>query len=256
MVSILFEHHHFAEGRFRLAYKGTYNLPVEKKGKQCVVKKMKNTCTWQATDWNGTLSILRTAKQLARGFNSYSRTRSPVTFVDVGTCICTGSGESRCNLFEYLTYEDYIPGDYVKWCNNYGVIDTRDTFLPAFMHWSWAHTKGETMIADLQGVKEEKAYYLTDPCLLSATHGGMYGPTDMGIEGMAMFFLNHKCTDLCKNIPKPGLLGISREQISTALRAQQQISTYTAYSHELSFTMPFRDLLIPTFKQIACTANV
>ena len=256
-MSVEFEAKHFAEGRFRLAYKGIFTEPPSKRGKKCVVKKMKDTFTWEPTDWRETLSILETSKQLASGFNSFSNTNKPIKFADVDIYEVTKTVEgSRPRLGECLTVEEYIPGDYIKWCNNYGVIDTRSTSMPAFVHWSWAHTKGETMIADLQGVRRDDAYYLTDPCLLSATDGGKYGCTDMGIEGMAMFFLNHNCTDFCKNIPKPGVRGVSREQIAAALRNQQQISTSTAYSHEVSFPKHIRDALIPTFKQIAQMADV
>ena len=112
------------------------------------------------------------------------------------------------------------------------------------------------MIADLQGVRKDDAYHLTDPCLLSVTHGGKYGCTDMGIEGMAMFFLNHNCTNSCRNIPKPGVRGVSKEQIATALSNQQRISTSTAYSHEVSFPKHICDVLIPAFKQIARTVDI
>ena len=252
-----FEANHFAEGRFRLAYRGTYTEPSNKKGKRCVIKKSKDGFTWKPTDWKETLRILKKSKKLASGFNSFTGTSRPVKFADVEIQqVEVVTDNSRCRLKEYVTVEDYLPGKYTKWCNNYGYIDARDTFLPAFMHWSWAHTKGETMIADLQGVKRYDGYYLTDPCLLSATHGGKYGCTDMGIEGMAMFFLNHKCDDTCKSIPRPGRSEVSRRQIAAALRAQRQISNATAYSHEMSFHKDIRDALIRVFKQIARTADV
>ena len=252
-----FEVHPFAEGRFRLAYKGAYTAPQRKVGKQCVVKKMKDSYSWKKSDWKETLGILKTCKKLATEFNKYSNTNRPIKFTDVEVSqVSRVAPSTKVKLDEFITVEEYIPGDYVKWCNNYGSITAGSKSMPAFMHWSWAHTKGETMIADLQGVREEKAYYLTDPCLLSATHGGKYGRTDMGIEGMAMFFLNHTCTDFCKNIPKPRLRGISKQEIVTALKTQQLISTSTAYLHEISLPKEIRDVLIPAFKQIARTAKL
>ena len=252
-----FEANHFASGRFRLAYRGTYTEPRCKEGKRCVVKKRKDSYTWEPTDWKETLHILKKSKKLASGFNSFTGTSRPVKFADVEIQQVTEvTDNSRCRLKEYVTVEEYISGNYIKWANNYGSIDPRDTFLPAFMHWSWAHTKGKTMIADLQGVKRYDSYYLTDPCLLSATHGGKYGCTDMGIEGMAMFFLNHKCDDICSGIPMPCKSEVSRRQIAAALRAQRQISVATAYTHEMSFPKEIRDALIRVFKQIARTADV
>ena len=59
-------------------------------------------------------------------------------------------------LNEYCTTEDFLFGEVKKWVNNYSAYIYTDETLsaavstPAFMHWSWYHTKGE-MIADLQG---------------------------------------------------------------------------------------------------------
>ncbi len=268
MAAGIFKPHHFAEGRFRYAYKGHYTAPPHKAGKECVVKKMKNTYTWNPTDWIETQQIVKISKQLAVNFNQYSKTSKPVTFVDVDVIQVTNTGSStRCGLHEWVTVEDYIPGDYIKWCNNYGAIDPRSTSMPAFVHWSWAHTKGETMIADLQGVRNDVPpnnfyvplngfYVLTDPCLLSNTYGGKYGCTDTGIEGMAMFFLNHTCNDFCKSIPRPSLGDVPQYMLNTALGIQRNIGTSTAYSHEITFSNELRDYLIPKFREIARTANV
>ncbi len=248
---------HFAEGRFRYAYKGVYTAPPDKAGKECVAKKIKGTFTWKQTDLEESLRILETSKQLAGGFNNYSNTNKPVKFMDAVVSQVTEVGESTTlGLKEYVTIEDYIPGDYIKWCNNYGAIDPRSTSMPAFVHWSWAHTKGETMIADLQGVRNDDAYYLTDPCLLSGTHGGKYGCTDMGIEGIAMFFLSHTCTDFCIGLPKPSLANIPKHMLNKALGIKSSIGTSTAYSHEITFPRDIRDTLITLFKRIASTANV
>ncbi len=253
-----FENHYFAEGRFRYAYKGVYTAPPDKRGKECVVKKMKASYTWKPTDWNETLQILETSKQLAAGFNKHSNTNRPVKFFDVEVSQVTqvGDSSSKVRLEEYLTSEEYIPGDYIKWCNNYGFVDPTSTSMPAFVHWSWAHTKGEIMIADLQGVRTDEAFHLTDPCLLSGTHGGKYGCTDMGIEGMAMFFLNHTCNDFCKNIPKPSLANVPQHLLARAAMMKLSVGTSTAFSHEITFPKDVRDTLIPVFKRIASTATV
>ena len=47
-------------------------------------------------------------------------------------------------------------------CNNYGFISdeakTKAITMPAFMHWSWVHTGGEMMVANLQGVRGDDGY--------------------------------------------------------------------------------------------------
>ena len=106
------------------------------------------------------------------------------------------------------------------------------------------------MIGDLQGVKSDMKYTLTDPVLMSNTAGGKYGCTDTGVEGIAMFFLRHTCNDICKGLPKPTPQDIG----STPAHAQRLlalIGTSTAYSHELKFPQDLIQKMITRFPQIA-----
>ncbi len=257
MAVATFETQHFAEGRFRYAYKGVYTAPPLRRGKKCVMKRMKDN---SPINWRETLGILNMSKQLADGFNKYSNTNMPVKFMDVEKVnICATGGLQEC-----VIVEDFIPGDYMKWCNNYGFIDPRDVLMQAFVHWSWAHTKGERMIADLQGVRNNPtymygssvptngSYVLTDPCLLSNTYGGIYGyeSTDTGVEGMAMFFLNHTCNLHCNNIPRPNLAAVAQQLLATTSGTRQAIGTSTANSREITFTNEIRSHLITLFKQM------
>ena len=246
----------FAEGRFRKAYMGTYITPPKKAGRECVVKEQKDSYTWKATDWGTTVSIQKKAQGFAKGFNDHAKTTRPIQFTDVEILKVTERSNpyTRPKLNEYVTCEDYIPGQYKKWISNYGYISDESKSLPAFAHWSWIHTEGDIMIADLQGVRNDNSYILTDPVLLSATaDGGEYGCTDMGIEGMAVFFLNHKCNEFCNMFSKPSVrsAGVSQIQISAASLLLQQITNSTAYSHEKRFPAHIREALVPIFKGIA-----
>ena len=126
--------------------------------------------------------------------------------------------------------------------------------MPAFAHWSWWHTGGEKMIADLQGVRFDDGYTLTDPVLMSGSvNGRRYGCTDTGVEGITMFFLNHKCNEFCSNLPKPTLysLGVPQSQIQSVTKQLQQIFNATAYSHELKLPFEIRSRLVEPLKSIA-----
>ena len=110
------------------------------------------------------------------------------------------------------------------------------------------------MIANLQGVRYNKdynpndgAYVLTDPCLLSNTYGGKYGSTDTGIEGMAMFFLNHHCNQYCDNILRPYLDAVKQELLYKTAKKRENIGTSTAYLKDLIFPPYVRDDLIQEF---------
>ena len=248
----------FAEGRFRRAYMGTHTAPPQKAGQKCVVKELKESYTWEASDWDMTLNIHKEAQKLAQEFNQYSNTNYPIEFTDVSVQRVTSKGSTATpKLNEYVIVEDYIPGQFKKWCNNYGYISDEVSFaisMPAFAHWSWWYTNGEKMIADLQGVRGNCSYTLTDPVLLSGTvDGRRYGCTDTGVEGIAMFFLNHNCNQFCSNLPKPSInsLGIPQSQIRAVTQQLQQILNATAYSHELKLPYPIRSSLVQPLKTIA-----
>ena len=55
------------------------------------------------------------------------------------------------------------------------------------------------MVSDLQGVRYDSKYVLTDPAILSL-EGGNYGSTDLSLVGMGLFFLSHQCTDVCRSL--------------------------------------------------------
>ena len=257
-MAATFEAKSFAEGRFRRAYMGNYTAPLEKVGQKCVMKELKESYTWKSTDWDSTIEIHREAQTLAQGFNQYSKSDHPIDFTDISVYIITNQGSNATpKLNEYVIVEDYIPGQFKKWCNNYGYISDEVSFaisMPAFAHWSWWYTNGEKMIADLQGVRFDNGYTLTDPVLMSGSvDGRRYGCTDTGVEGIAMFFLNHKCNQFCSNLPKPSInsLGIPQSQIGAVTQQLQQILNATAYSHELKLPYYIRSCLVEPLKTIA-----
>ena len=263
IISIGFKGTPFAEGRFRLAYLGVYELPLEKFGQKCVVKRKKDTYVWSPNGWDLSVLIQRTAQTLARDFNLYYQTRNrlyntpmpcSITFASIDKCRIT-SGPFV--LGEYAIYEDYLDGIYKKWVGNNGFISPESKALPAFAHWSWVHTGGEKMVADLQGVchlnPNGNHYFLTDPVILSVGH--QYGCTDLGIEGMAMFFLNHSCNEFCNFLPRPTLDDVTQEvpqlQTDSVKLLLQQLQDHTTYSHEQKFSPEICAALIPVFKRIA-----
>ena len=224
-------------------------------GRACVVKELKENYSWRAADWNETLKINERAKDLAERFTSRTPAGYKIFYTDVHVLRVTSRSDPNATpkLNEYVTCEDYIPGAFKKWCNNYGYISGESTILPAFMHWSWFHTRGEEMISDLQGVRNGNAYTLTDAAMLSLS--GIYGVTDTGVEGMAMFFLKHTCDRFCQTLPKPTLAHfnqiIPQQYIWAAETLLGQVQSSTTYSFELKFPEAIRGRVIQRFRQIA-----
>ena len=257
MAEVTFDNQWFAEGRFRYAYRGTWKTP-EKLGKKCVVKEKKDVYTWKATDWDISVKIQEEAEKLAKDFNNSLKPSHPISFTEVKVHIVIEQPyTSGPRLNEYVIVEDFIPGNFKKWCNNYGFIsqEAKSTAItmPAFMHWSWVHTGGEMMVADLQGVRTDDGYTLTDPVILSTS--GTYGATDMGIEGMAMFFLHHECNGICSGLAKPTywdlIMNIPQSQRASCEQLLQQVMSATTYTFELKFPPYIQATVIETFKQVA-----
>lgn len=251
---------HFAEGRFRRAYKGTYTAPPSKCGQMAVVKENKDTYMWNSTDWNTCLKMAEEAQTLADGFNEFSRTTHPLQFTDVtvSKVVKNDNPQSTPKLNEFVVVEDYIPGSFSKWCNNYGYIVDNESgkYLSAFMHWSWVNSSGQKMISDLQGVCKNNpgSFTLTDPAMLSV--GGEYGATDTNVEGIAMFFLHHVCNDFCKSLRKPKVsdfIGvIPQRELSATMQLLQQVGNATTYTHELKFSKEVRHRIGTVFSRVAC----
>ena len=248
----------FAQGRFRRAYKGVWTAPIWDRGKPCVVKELKESYTWRPEDWTETIDINKRAKYLSANFTIQKlipyNTSISYTDVHVSQVSSTCNPYTTPKLNEYVTCEDYIPGHFTKWCNNYGYISSESTIHPAFMHWSWIQTRGEEMISDLQGVQNGNSYTLTDAAMLSLS--GKYGVTDTGVEGMAMFFLKHNCNSLCQGLSKPTLAHFHRIIPQPYLLAAEtllgQVQSSTTYSFELKFPQAIKGRVEAKFREIAC----
>ena len=112
------------------------------------------------------------------------------------------------------------------------------------------------MIADLQGVRYNNAfdlnsgsYALTTPSILSATHGGEYGSTDTGVEGISMFLINHNCNDVCKNFRMPYLADMKQHLYDSTAYKRRSIGMSTAYLKDNIFPENIRYYLIQALKK-------
>ncbi|ELP92474.1 elongation factor 2 kinase, putative [Entamoeba invadens IP1] len=100
----------------------------------------------------------------------------------------------------FFFVEPLLSGEFLKFNSNNGDvwIDTFHASLHAFSHWTWVVSNHQLLVADLQGVFQDKWFYLTDPAVLSSTDDEFkYSPTNLGEEGIQRFFKTHRCNQVC-----------------------------------------------------------
>ncbi len=208
--------------------------PASKYRQKAVVKEYKASYAWAQGDWDTAVSIYKKTKELAGKFNAASGANRPIRIVDYDVQkVTTRTDDGTPKLGEYILVEDYLEGDFQKFISNAGWVKpqcmTSCTLMPTFAHWTWVHTRGQLMVADLQGVRYDDEYVLTDPCILSVDRN--YGATDLALIGMALFFLTHQCTDICRSLdiahkrPNQMRLGALEQYIQTHVIASYQFPT-------------------------------
>ncbi|KAH3769991.1 alpha-protein kinase vwkA-like isoform X1 [Dreissena polymorpha] len=103
---------------------------------------------------------------------------------------------------EALLIEERLHGKFVTFVTNCGSGNNRDiAVLSAFAHFTYHESGGELVFCNLQGVEDQDVFTLTNPAIHSKD--GTYGDTDLGSEGIDVFFQHHVCTALCINLSRP-----------------------------------------------------
>ena len=258
-VSGSFNSYHFGEGKFKYAHKGLYQRHPTKAGHPCVVKKMKNQFVIRSTYWDKTIEMYSLSRKLAASFNQKHNCNYSIRFVDVEKCLVRSH---ETPITEYVLVEDYLEGKFTKWTSNNGNIDPDcDDVLQTFMHYSWVESKGKKMVADLQGVRNNHAFLLTDPAILSnSMNGGLYQGSDIGVKGIGIFFLKHKCNDLCRqlNLPIPRLDDVvshldpvQKAEVESKIMSIKYLNSSTLNLSNVLLEMSLKQRMVNIFPKVA-----
>lgn len=199
--SVTFSARHFASGQYRCAHHGTY----AGSGKACVVKTYKSQ---RYANFVDDVKVAGIAKQIADKFNAEPKCKRPITFLvpKMGRITSVGACNLTCGRLrrgDVVTVEAMLRGKYEKFVSNNGTYRFQGT-LTAFVHYSFFASKGRLLVCDLQGVRQDKRYMLTDPAIHSVESLGRgYGELDLGSVGIEAFFATHKCEKVCRHLPRP-----------------------------------------------------
>ena len=103
---------------------------------------------------------------------------------------------------EFITIEEYINGDFVKYINNDGDICEEGEIgdkAQAFAHFTYEKSEGKLIVLDIQGA----GYNLYDPeiaslCLLGEEGNYMFCTGNLSEITIKSFFAVHECNKFCK----------------------------------------------------------
>jgi hypothetical protein len=190
---------HLASGTCRAAYFGKdtqTNQPIVIK--QFVAERIDSRKLDRY--WSEDIEASRTAQNFAQQYNEYMNTSKPIYFVIPVVHHCFKNIGQPFKPSERVLIEPYLGNSYEKFNSNHGMViesTTQGFSMPTLSHFSYHISGGQYLLCDLQGVKKNDRYILTDPAICSLTE--TFGATDLGEDGIRSFFASHKCTSLCEN---------------------------------------------------------
>ncbi|CAF4303631.1 unnamed protein product [Rotaria sp. Silwood2] len=199
--------HPFAKGSLRFAFYGQYSnddssfVDVVFKELASTVPKANKFIVYEEH-----LEMQAIAQFLAEQFNAEQqrlfRNVIPIMYADADLV------QQKTNSSKIYQVERRMHQEWRKWNNNSGGVSLSEysTILQAFSHWTYHITSGRLMVVDLQGVKVERAYLLTDPALhFNDLLRFRETRTNLGVKGMRQFFRTHVCSDVCSKLNLPML---------------------------------------------------
>ncbi|CAF0763137.1 unnamed protein product [Didymodactylos carnosus] len=195
----------FAQGSLRYAFYGQFASDQENLI-SVVYKELINADPHYntLTVYKQHLEIHVIAQFMAERFNIEQRLRfcNPVEIFYADADIV----QQKNDLTKFYQVEARFNQSMQKWNNNSGGVHMVDysTTLQAFSHWTYHFTAGRLMVVDLQGVRSDNVYLLTDPAIhFDDLKRYKEARTNLGAKGMREFFRTHVCSKVCTELGLP-----------------------------------------------------
>jgi hypothetical protein len=127
---------------------------------------------------------------------------------------------------EVVLIEPFLAGRYQKFNSNIGYEADKQMLLPAFAHWTFGKMNRRGMLCDLQGIKTDSEYLLTDPVIHTADGRYSATGTDLGVPDMCRVMDGHCCNAICAQ------LGLARIPPSYSPGSKATIFTFNLSESE------------------------
>lgn len=184
----------FAQGRFKLAYRGEYTEGM-RKGAACVAKMFKTGSVFEDAYFDTELKTVNRALQLVDSFNRAGIIDQQIQ-LNMPTVWEFEYSKERCliepmikNFENFNSNSGWTPRVSSAWTDA----------MQALSHFSYHISNKQVLLCDLQGGSYRKGFVLTDPVVMSSNNSQAYGPTDLGPRGISTFFAHHQCNRFCRS---------------------------------------------------------
>ena len=146
------------------------------------------------------LEVVQLHADASRYALQFNKRKPPGTltlkFIPVGIMEYVSNDEN----IRYYTYEPYISGQYEKFNNNGIFVSPEEApvnnICQAFSHFTFDESK-RSLVCNIEGVKiSDNQVLLSDPAIHDPNLL-VYGPTNLGDEGIKHFRGMHVCNDIC-----------------------------------------------------------
>lgn len=180
----------YAQGAFKLVYKGLY-IGGSRRGEECVFKKFKPSVRHNADYFDKDIKAACKAAELVERWNleRFTRLKIRINVPDV----CTIGRQRDQWLAEPFVYNWVKFNSNSGWCRG---EDEVDEVMQALSHYSYHASGGQCVLCDLQGGVYRDGVVLSDPIILSR-EAERYGGGDLGPKGISTFFSRHRCNGYC-----------------------------------------------------------
>jgi myosin-heavy-chain kinase len=211
----------FQEGGMRLAYKAR---EIFDDGGECdvVLKHFKEEAVAEDEDEDELIKseamTQMVADDYAQSFNKLASAKGlshRVAFLPVSVVkVMATDGSTRVETY---SIEPYLPGEYIKYNDNFGHTANEDEVALAFCFFTHHVSGGALVVTDLQGV----GTFYTDP-QIHTLDGEGFGAGNLGERGIRRFLQAHRHTLLCEKLglPSPDA-GLTDEELARKLQEDE-----------------------------------